>query len=78
LLDVSADILSSFAHAQAEAVEPWIGGLAEELGYDEDDLADDVEYARQSYAEDRGWGLLQEAVPDAGPPDELPPVADDA
>jgi tetratricopeptide (TPR) repeat protein len=72
LLHVSADILTSIGHAQAEEVEPWIGGLAEELGYDEDELADDVEYARQSYAEDRGWSLIQEAFPDANPPQDQP------
>jgi tetratricopeptide (TPR) repeat protein len=70
LLYVSYDILTSIGHAQAEEVEPWIGGLAEELGYDEDELAGDVEYARQSYAEDQGWSLIQQAFSDANPPQD--------
>jgi len=73
LLHVSYSILISIEHAQVEQVGPWIQGLANELGYDEEELGEDRGYALSSYAEDRGWTLIQAAFPDADIPEDGPP-----
>ena len=35
-----------------------------------------TEYAQRYYDEDRGWGLIQEAFPDADTPDDVPPLSE--
>ena len=76
LLHVGYSILISIDDIQSEQIGPWIHNLTGKLGYDEDELKEDVEYAQQSYAKDRGWGLIQDAFPDADRPDDVPPPSE--
>jgi len=76
LLHASDSILTSIGHAKAKQVGSWIQNLHEVLNYSEEELEEDIEYAMRSYAEDRGWSLIQEAFPDADLPDDVPPSTD--
>lgn len=53
-----------------------VAALAAELELSEEELKEITQEAAESYAEDRGWGLIQEAFPDADHPDDVPPTTD--
>jgi tetratricopeptide (TPR) repeat protein len=73
LLCLSYYILDSVHNSEAKAIGIHIGNIADDLGYSEEDLEEDIEYAYQSYEKDRGWKLIREAFPDANLPDDMPP-----
>lgn len=63
-------------HRHQETARNHVNALASELEMSQEEFDGILQEADGSYDENRGWGLIQEAFPDADHPDDVPPSVD--